>query len=76
MFWKVEELGTPLWLLMCGLKLPCLIYKHVPGKLNSAADLLSRWQNTAHQLQLLRCLVPNFLWVRAYLDLLAINNEI
>ena len=45
-----------------------LIYKHVPGRLNSAADLLSRWQNTAYQFQLLKCLVPNFVWVPANPD--------
>ena len=53
-----------------------LIYKHFPGKLNSVADLLSRWQNTAHQFHLLQCLVPNFLWVPVSSDLLEINNEI
>ena len=53
-----------------------LIYKHVPGKLNSVADLLSRWQNTAHQFHLLQCLVPKFLWVPVSSDLLEINNEI
>ena len=46
-----------------------LIYKYVPGKLNSVADLLSRWQNTAHQFQLLQCLVLNFVWVPASPDL-------
>ena len=53
-----------------------LIYKHVPGKLNTVADLLSRWDNTGHQLQLLKCLVPNFVWVPSCPELLEINNEI
>ena len=37
---------------------------------------LSRWQNTAYQLQVLQCLVPNPVWVPTSPDLLEINNAI
>ena len=53
-----------------------LLYKHVPGKQNTAADLLFRWRNTQSQMRALLDLIPNPLWIVTSPDLLEINNDI
>ena len=40
-----------------------LLYKYVPGKQNTAADLFSRWRNTQSQMHALLDLIPNPLWI-------------
>ena len=47
---------------------------HVQGKINTVADLLSRWVNSPWQTEKLTQLVPNFSWVKVpqshfYLDI-------
>ena len=75
------------WSLIFDWSLPLLMYykerhhmvsetKGKTWKQKTVSDLLSRWQNTVYQLQLLYCLVPNLWLVPAPLDVLQTNNEI
>ena len=52
------------------------LYKHVPGKQKTAADLLSRYRNKPSQMRALLDLLPNPLWIVTSPELLEINNDI
>ena len=53
-----------------------LIVNHIPGVKNQVADMLSRWQTTAVQLQRLSQLVPHYKWVQTHLDHTKLNDNI
>ena len=52
------------------------VYRHIPGKVNQVADLLSRWQGTQAQCVKLYSLVENPLWLPTNIKLLELNNDI
>ena len=52
------------------------LYRHVLGKDNGVADLLSRWQNTKRQNVELQIKIGSHLWLNVSSKLLEINNEI
>ena len=52
------------------------VYRHIPGKVNQVADLLSRWQGTQCQCVKQDTLVANPLWLPTDIKLLELNNEI
>ena len=49
---------------------------HIPGKANSIADLLSRWNVTKDPILKLRQLLPQFIWVHTHMDLIKLNHNI
>ena len=53
-----------------------LSYRHVMGRDNGVADLLSRWQNTTAQHIELQSKIGSHLWLNVRSKLLEINNEI
>ena len=53
-----------------------LSYRHVMGRDNGVADLLSRWQNTTAQHMELQSKIGSHLWLNVSSKLLEINNEI
>ena len=53
-----------------------LSYRHVMGRDNGVADLLSRWQNTTRQHVELQSKIGSHLWLNVSSKLLEINNEI
>ena len=46
------------------------------GQRNVMADLLSRWTNSTSDNGRLQALVPNFLWIPTYIDLIILNYRI
>ena len=52
------------------------IYKHIPGKINQVADLLSRWKNATAQLAKLQPLVENPMRLHTHMGLLDLDNDI
>ena len=53
-----------------------LKYVHIIGKQNKVADLLSRWENTVAQYQMLNALVEKPVWVKVGSELLDLNYDI
>ena len=53
-----------------------LLYRHIPGKDNGVADLLSRWKNTTRQNVELQSKIGGHVWLNVSSKLLEINNEI
>ena len=52
------------------------IYKHIPGKVNQVADLLSRWTNSNAQLMRLQTLVDSPMWLHTHVGLLDLDYDI
>ena len=52
------------------------IYKHIPGKVNQVADLLSRWTNSNAQLTRLQTLVDSPMWLHTHVGLLDLDYDI
>ena len=46
---------------------------HIPGKNNTIADLLSRWDSTIDPISKLLSLLPNFQWINTDQSLLNLN---
>ena len=53
-----------------------MVINHIPGVSNVIADLLSRWQGTALNMQTLSNLVPSFQWVPVHIDHTKLNEDI
>ena len=53
-----------------------VVYRHIPGRMNLVADLLSRWQGTPAQSVKLKHLVANPVWLPTHVQLLELNNDI
>ena len=53
-----------------------LLYRHIPGRQNTAANLLSRWENTPNQMRTLLDMISNPVWMVTGPHLLEINNDI
>ena len=51
-------------------------FTHVPGVENKIADLLSRWDNSAKNIELLHNLVPGAKWVNIPIDVYILNDYI
>ena len=52
------------------------VYKHIPGKINQVADLLSRWINSPAQIVRLQSLVENPMWLPVQLNMLDSDYDI
>ena len=52
------------------------VYKHIPGKVNQVADLLSRWVNSPAQVIRLYALVEAPMWLPAKVDMLDLDHNI
>ena len=52
------------------------VYKHIPGKINQVADLLSRWINSPAQIVRLQSLVENPMWLPVQLNMLDLDYDI
>ena len=53
-----------------------VVYVHILGKQNEAADLLSRWSMSGHKQSSLLHLVQDSVWVPVTLDLLQVDYDI
>ena len=53
-----------------------MVINHIPGVSNVIADLLSRWQGTALNMQTLSNFVPSFQWVPVHIDHTKLNEDI
>ena len=53
-----------------------LLYVHVLGKNNRVADLLSRWQNSQANIELLHSIVPNPIWIPTDVTLTDVDHTI
>ena len=52
------------------------VYKHIPGKINQVADLLSRWINSRAQIVRLQSLVENPMWLPVQMNMLDLDYDI
>ena len=52
------------------------IFSHIPGVENSVADLLSRWDNSAHHKEKLEKLIGNPTWLNTHIELTLLNYVI
>ena len=64
-----------IWLLMAMFNIS-VDFIHISGKTNCAADLLSRWQNTAQDFEKISAMVSDPIWVHVHPDLLLLNHDI
>ena len=53
-----------------------IIVSHIKGLDNSVADLLSRWHQTADNLQKVHSYIESNIWVDTHLDLTLFNYDI
>ena len=53
-----------------------LVTSLVHGVHNTVADLLSRWHNTANNMDKLYKFIPKPIWVNTHLDLMLLNYSI
>ena len=53
-----------------------MVINHIPGVFNIIADLLSRWQGTALNMQKLSNFLPSFQWVPVHMDHTKLNEDI
>ena len=52
------------------------VYRHIPGRVNQVADLVSRWRGTPAPDVILKNLVANPVWLPTHMRLLELNNDI
>ena len=68
-------LARNVWLI-CALFNIQILVCHIPGKENTLADLLSRWQFSAENHRQLLQILPQPVWVQTHLDLTLLNHDI
>ena len=62
--------------LICALFNIQILVCHIPGKDNTLADLLSRWQFSAANYTQLLEILPQPIWVQTHIDLTLLNHDI
>ena len=62
--------------LICALFNIQILVCHIPGKNNTLADLLSRWQFSAANCTQLLEILPQPVWVQTHIDLTLLNHDI
>ena len=62
--------------LICALFNIQILVCHIPGKDNTLADLLSRWQFSSENHRRLLEILPQPVWVQTHLGLTLLNHEI
>ena len=53
-----------------------VVYRHISGRANQVADLLSRWQGAPAQSVMVKTLVANPVWLPTHIQLLELNIDI
>ena len=64
-----------IWLLSAMFNVEVVV-NHIPGSHNTVADLLSRWQGTNANHQVLHRLLPHHIWIHSHIDLTILNEHI
>ena len=72
---SLAAIARNIWLEMASLDFTLTIV-HIPGKLNTTADLLSRWEKTVFNDEKLKKLVPHPIWWEPEEACLSIDTNI